>query len=101
MNEHQSTLESSVQAGGSFGYGPFTCGGSYSHNHKKSDFSYDFQSDGLHIDGVQLVGYVSAITPASPKLDSKDYMQKAQPASTSTTTAATTTTTAAPVAATN
>lgn len=76
MNEHQSIIQSSISGGGAVGYGPFMVGGSYSHNHKKSDFSLDFQSDGLHIDGVQLIGYVSAITPASPRLDGKDNMQK-------------------------
>ncbi|MBO9619423.1 MAG: hypothetical protein J7539_10350 [Niabella sp.] len=95
MDEQQSTIESHISGGGAVGFGPFMAGGSYSHGKTKSDFSYNFDTDGLHIDGVQLVGYVSAITPASPRLDSKDYMSKAT-ASGNGTSAATTTTAATP-----
>lgn len=76
MSQHQDTFESHASGGMAMGIGPFMCGGSYSRGNKKSNFSFDFQSDGLHIEGVQLIGYVSAITPASPRLDSKNYMQK-------------------------
>jgi hypothetical protein len=79
-----------VSAGGVVGYGPFFVGGSYSHNKTKRDFSYDFQSDGLHVDGVQLIGYVSAITPPSPDHDSSEFMKKKTTDGTATTTTTTT-----------
>jgi hypothetical protein len=78
MNQHRSTLDKTISGGGSVGFGPFSVGGSYSSNNKKRDFEYHYSSEGLCADGVQLVGYVSTILPASPKLDSKDYMQAAK-----------------------
>jgi len=51
-------------------------GGGYTSNNKKRDYEHHWTSEGLCSDGVQLVGYVSTILPASPKVDSKDYMQK-------------------------
>ncbi|WP_207496989.1 hypothetical protein [Aridibaculum aurantiacum] len=80
MNSQRSTLEKALKGGGAVGYGPFMVGGSYSSNNKKRDFSYRFTSEGLVCDGVQLLGYVSVINPASPRLDSKEYMKDVKPA---------------------
>jgi len=40
-------------------------------------FEYDFQNEELSIPGIQLLGYVSAINPPSPQVNSSDYMKKA------------------------
>jgi len=54
----------------------FTAKAHYSHANVKRDFSYDDSSEQLAIPGIQLIGYVSAITPASPALDSSAFMKK-------------------------
>lgn len=68
-----------VGAGASFGYGPFAVSGSYSSKNYRLDASTDKESEGLTTNGIQLVGYVSQIMPASPKLSSKDHMQDTSP----------------------
>ena len=75
-SSQKSTFESAISGGGSVGYGPFTVGGSYSHGKKKADFESNFNSQGLSCPGVQLVGYVSTIMPASPPFDSSVGMKK-------------------------
>lgn len=75
MNSQRSTLDKTISGGGSVGFGPFVVGGGYSSNNKKRDFDYHFTSEGLCSPGVQLLGYVSTILHASPKLDSAPYMQ--------------------------
>lgn len=68
--EAQSDLESGINANGSVGYGPFSIGGKYSHHAKSHSLSYSLDGETLTVDGMQLIGYVSAIMPASPGLDS-------------------------------
>jgi hypothetical protein len=55
----------------------FTANAHYSHTGQKRDFNYDDDGEELHIPGIQLIGYVSAINPASPQVNSSDYMKKA------------------------
>jgi len=73
MNEQRATLDKAFSGGGSVG-GPFSVGGGYSSGSKQRDYEHHYTGEGLFAPGVQLVGYVSTILPASPKLDSKDYM---------------------------
>ncbi len=95
-------FQEATSGGGMVGVGPFFCGGSGSSTDSNSSYQSTFNDQGIEVAGVQLIGYVSVITPASPRLDSKDYMVKAsnQPASnksnTNTTTANSTTTTTQP-----
>lgn len=90
--------QSTTSASGAVGFGPFTASASYSHHNESRDFSCDADGEMLHIPGVQLLGYVSAINPACPAHDSSEFMQKATTpaATTTTTTTATTNTTATP-----
>ncbi len=69
-------LSTSASGGGAVGFGPFFVGGSHSQSHGKKDYVFDANSEGIQIDGVQLIGYVSTIMPGSPKKNGKDYMQK-------------------------
>lgn len=55
----------------------FTANAHYSHSKVQRDFSCDDSGEELHIPGIQLLGYVSAINPASPQVDSSAYMKKA------------------------
>jgi hypothetical protein len=73
----------------SVGIGPFTANAHYSHRSEKRDFSCDDTGEELHIAGIQLLGYVSAITPPCPQVDSSEYMKKVEqkPAATATTAA--------------
>ena len=102
------TFQEATSGGGMIGIGPFFGGGSYTGKDANSSYQSTFNDEGIEVDGVQLIGYVSVITPASPRLDSKDYMTKATtPATTTpatstntnTTTASNTTTATQPVAA--
>lgn len=67
---------SGVSGGASFGWGPFAVSGNYSSQNYRLDASTDRESEGLTTKGVQLVGYVSQIMPASPKLASRDHMRE-------------------------
>jgi hypothetical protein len=52
--------------------------GNYSHHSAKRDFSADSDGQSLTIPGIQLIGYVSAINPACPGVDSAPYLHKAE-----------------------
>jgi len=54
----------------------FTANAHYSHAGVKRDFQCEETSEGLRIPGIQLIGYVSAINPECPMLDSAPYMKK-------------------------
>jgi hypothetical protein len=69
-------LKTAASGGGSVGFGPFSVSASHSESHTKNDFIFDENSEGITIEGVQLIGYVSTIMPGSPRKNGKDYMQK-------------------------
>jgi hypothetical protein len=67
---------SSTSGSASVGFGPFAVSGSYSHHDEKRDFEADSSGESLRVPGIQLIGYVSMITPLSPGVDSADYLEK-------------------------
>lgn len=69
-----STYSQSLSTSGSIGYGPFAVHGHYSHHSEKRDFYADASGESLVVPGIQLIGYVSAISPPSPQKDSAPYM---------------------------
>ncbi|TFV94868.1 hypothetical protein [Orlajensenia leifsoniae] len=71
---------SSLEAGASVGWGPFAVSGSYGSKKHSLDATTDNESEGLTVEGIQLIGYVSQITPASPKEKSSTYMTTPNPA---------------------
>jgi len=75
-HEQQQAFQQSTSGGGAVGFGPFFCGGSATASNGNTSSLGTANSQGIHVQGVQLVGYCSTITPASPRLDSKDYMVK-------------------------
>ncbi|MVM40312.1 hypothetical protein GO730_26115 [Spirosoma sp. HMF3257] len=75
-SQHADSMNNTISGGGSVGWGPFCIGGHYSHSNSESNFKSDISGSGIFVEGVQLVGYVSTIVPASPSLDSKEYMKK-------------------------
>jgi len=74
MNQHRATLDKAFSGGGSVGFGPFSVGGGYSSGSKQRDFEHHWSSEGLVSSGDQMLGTVSTINAASPKLDSKPFM---------------------------
>jgi hypothetical protein len=53
------------------------CGhGHHSHGDQSRDFFRHSSGESLTVHGVQLLGYVSMINPASPGLNSSDFLKK-------------------------
>lgn len=63
-----------TSASASVGWGPFSVNGSYSHHGEKRDFKADASGESLVVPGIQLIGYVSAINPLSPAVDSAQFL---------------------------
>ena len=61
------SLVSHTSGGGSVGWGPFSIGGSYNKDVSDEKSTFDFEGGWLKIKGVQLVGWVSQLTPFSPR----------------------------------
>ncbi|RZN82244.1 MAG: hypothetical protein EVB11_09090 [Winogradskyella sp.] len=70
------TLKTAISGGGSVGIGPFRASASHSESNFEGTFINERNREGIIIDGVQLIGYISTIMPGSPKKNGKDYMQK-------------------------
>ena len=66
---HQTFVKNHMDAGGSFGWGPFSFGGS----HTQDSASFTKREDGsgvtLKLEGIQCIGFVSWIPPFSAPLD--------------------------------
>jgi hypothetical protein len=71
-DSHSETNSASV----SVGYGPFAVNGNYSHHDEQRNFTADTTGESLAVPGIQLLGYVSTINPASPGVDSSKYLTK-------------------------
>ena len=66
----------STSGSAAVGFWCFCATANYSHAKQSRDFSCDDAGEELVIPGIQLVGYVSQILPASPQRDSKDFEKK-------------------------
>jgi hypothetical protein len=66
---------STTSASASFGWGPFAVSGHYGSSNHSFDASTDDEGEGLGVDGMQLVGYVSQINPAAPRKNGRDFLQ--------------------------
>jgi hypothetical protein len=73
---HRDTFAQATSGGGALSLGPLFLGGTHSGKNGNTNYSIDQNSRGICIDGVQLIGYVSTIMPASPKKASKEFMQE-------------------------
>ncbi len=69
-------MSESTSGGASVGYGPFAVQGHYSNHKGSQDFSATDEGQGLCVEGIQLIGCVSAINPASPGHDSSEFLKK-------------------------
>lgn len=70
-NIHDSfdSVSTSAGGGGSFGWGPFSLGGSYSHSKDSKTYVAEKTGEGLEVKGAQILGWISHLVPASPKID--------------------------------
>ncbi|MVM29459.1 hypothetical protein GO755_05405 [Spirosoma sp. HMF4905] len=73
-NTQRTVIDKAISTGGSVGWGPFSVHASYSDKNHKDDSSYDFISGGLRVNGVQMIGSISTILPASPRHNSSEFM---------------------------
>ncbi|MDN0189854.1 MULTISPECIES: hypothetical protein [unclassified Bacillus (in: firmicutes)] len=62
----RSTYENHLNSGGSIGWGPFSIGGNYSRNEANGRSSWHFDNEGLHIDDLQLIGFICRFTGKAP-----------------------------------
>jgi hypothetical protein len=74
-NELQ-TKQDDIQAGASFGMGPFSVGGNYAQSNRSSESNLDINGSRVTIKGVQLVAFLSALFPytANPSPDVKKWI---------------------------
>lgn len=68
-SQDQSHIQSATSGSTSVGWGPFSIGGSYSHSESHDSFTSTYDSGTIRVPGMQIVAWVSAITPASPPMD--------------------------------
>ncbi|OPA14907.1 hypothetical protein BHL21_18730 [Bacillus cereus] len=66
FHSDRSTYENHLNGGGSFGWGPFSIGGNYSHGESTERVNWEFRDDGLHVSGPQLIGFICRFTGKAP-----------------------------------
>jgi len=59
-------IKSKTSAGGGFGIGPFSIGGSYAHSRSKETFSSAIAGGKITVPGVQIIGFLSQVVPFNP-----------------------------------
>jgi hypothetical protein len=59
-------IKTTTSAGGSFGIGPFSIGGSYSGSHSKQTFTSSFAGGSIIAPGVQIIGTIGQLEPLLP-----------------------------------
>lgn len=70
--EDEKNIEQSASVGGSVGYGPFSVGGNYKYGNKSDHLDTKISNGTLKVPGMQIIGWVSRVTPASPIRSKKD-----------------------------
>lgn len=67
--EDSKTISSTVDTKASGGWGPFTFSGKYGHSSSNTEFQSKVNNGKLVFPGLQLLAWISTVTPASPPLD--------------------------------
>ena len=62
-------IQKKINAGGTVGYGPFVIGGNYSRADANGSRNFSYDSQGIKIDGMQLIGFKCHVLPQSPNPD--------------------------------
>jgi len=60
------SVQSSIGGGGAVGIGPFVIGGSYKKNNDEKKFSSHYDSQGIHVDGMQCIGFKCHMLQKAP-----------------------------------
>jgi len=63
---HMDYMKKQTEAGGSFGWGPFRAGGSYSSGKEERNQTAHVEGGAIAIDGMQLIGLINNIIPKCP-----------------------------------
>jgi len=66
-HEDEEHIKESVKTSASVGYGPFSISGSYGYGKTENNFNSDYQNGEIKVPGMQIIGWVSRLTPLSPK----------------------------------
>ena len=61
-----SEFSHTVGGGASFGWGPFSIGGSYQRTNSGYDQKVDVVGDEISVDGLQIIGFVNRLVPKAP-----------------------------------
>jgi hypothetical protein len=64
-SEDKKHIESATSGSTSVGWGPFSIGGHYSHSESHDSFKSNLDSGTIKVPGMQVVAWVSEVTPAS------------------------------------
>jgi hypothetical protein len=59
-------MQSQVKAGGVVGYGPFILGGTYKSSNSEYSSESHYDSQGIHVPGMQVIGFKCHLLPKSP-----------------------------------
>jgi hypothetical protein len=65
--EDKSHFESALKTEARVGWGPFQVSGGYSNSKSKDTLNSSFNGTTLKVPGIQIIGYVNAITPVAPR----------------------------------
>lgn len=68
----QEMISQAVSAGGSVSYGPFSVGGNYKYGNDTDHLDTKVTDGKLKVPGMQIIGWVSRVMPASPIRSKKD-----------------------------
>ena len=68
-NQKNSSSFSSVSTQASFGWGPFSISGNYSHSESSASSSYTHTDSGISVPGAQIIAFVCEVIPQSPNPD--------------------------------
>jgi hypothetical protein len=61
------SIKKATSGGGSFGWGPFSIGGSYQSGSSESNFQSEFDGRTLSAPGLQIMAFISTVMPFAPK----------------------------------
>jgi len=68
-HEDEEHITQSTSSSASVGYGPFSIGGNYGYGKTEDSFNSDYQNGEIRVPGMQIIGWVSRVIPASPKMN--------------------------------
>lgn len=70
LQQHFDSIATSISAEASLHYGPFvSVGGGYNQTDTETNQFENSATEGLKINGMQVIGWVSEVMPSSPKMD--------------------------------